>query len=176
MERKLRNEELERLSNEEFKEAEKLPLLILLDNVRSAVNVGSVFRTADAFRIEKVLLSGITPSPDRKVRKTALGATESVDWERVEDPIEAVRHHRERGYRTHGIEQTRKALSLRDFNPELNAPHMLVLGHEVDGIGEDLIHELDDCILIEQFGTKHSLNVSVCCGIFLWEFHRKLRG
>lgn len=175
MDRKLRNEELDRLTTEAFKAASKLPLVVLLDNVRSSVNVGSVFRTGDAFRIEKLLLSGITPSPDRKMRKTALGATESVDWERVEDPKDAIRTYRNAGYRIHGIEQTEGARSLEELELEEAAGHLVVLGHEVDGIGEELLGEMDDHIAIEQYGTKHSLNISVCNGIVLWEFQKRLR-
>ncbi|MFB6258095.1 MAG: TrmH family RNA methyltransferase [Flavobacteriales bacterium] len=176
MNRKIPNEEMNRLSIEAFKEASKLPLVVLLDNVRSAVNVGSVFRTGDAFRIQKVLLSGITPSPDRKMRKTALGATESVNWDRVEDPLEALRSYREQGYRCWGIEQTKEATPLRDgLELEQANGHLLVLGHEVDGVQERVLEGTDHCLYIEQFGTKHSLNISVCTGILLWEFQKRSR-
>ncbi len=175
MGRKVRNEEMERLSVEAFKTAEKLPLVVLLDNVRSAVNVGSVFRTGDAFRIEKVLLSGITPSPDRKMRKTALGATESVDWERVDDPHRTLWEYGNKGYIRWGIEQTADACSLDAFELPEASGHLIVLGHEVDGIQEELLEGMDRCLYIEQSGTKHSLNISVCNGIVLWEFRKQLR-
>lgn len=174
MDRKLSNDEMERLSIEAFKAATKLPLVVLLDNVRSAVNVGSVFRTGDAFRIEKVVLSGITPSPDRKMRKTALGATESVDWERTEDPVRTVRDYQERAYRCWGIEQTKDAVPLQELSFGKEEGHLLILGHEVDGIQEELLANCDDSLFIEQGGTKHSLNISVCNGIVLWEFQKKL--
>ncbi len=174
MESKIPNDEMDRLSVESFKEAEKRPIVVLLDNVRSAVNVGSVFRTGDAFRIEKVLLSGITPSPDRKVRKTALGATESVDWERVDDPIRTLQAYGEKGYYRWGIEQTREATPLESLETGDAKGHLLILGHEVDGIQEELLTYTDACLYIEQFGTKHSLNISVCNGIVLWEFQKRL--
>jgi tRNA G18 (ribose-2'-O)-methylase SpoU len=175
MDSKLRNDEMERLSVDAFKRAEKLPLVILLDNVRSAVNVGSVFRTGDAFRIEKLLLSGITPSPDRKMRKTALGATDSVDWERTHDPEETLRAYGEKGYFRWAVEQTRKANSLETLELPRAAGHLIILGHEVEGIQEELLKGVDGCLYIEQYGTKHSLNISVCNGIVLWEFQKRLR-
>lgn len=175
MDRKLSNEEMDRLSVEDFKRAEKIPLVVLLDNVRSAVNVGSVFRTGDAFRIEKVLLSGITPSPDRKMRKTALGATESVDWERTEAPLKSINAYRDAGYNCWGIEQTQEAIPLEKMERGQEKGELLILGHEVDGIRPELLEACDHCLYIEQYGTKHSLNISVCNGIVLWEVQKRFR-
>jgi 23S rRNA (guanosine2251-2'-O)-methyltransferase len=175
MDRKLSNEEMDRLSVEAFKQAEKIPLVVLLDNVRSAVNVGSVFRTGDAFRIEKVLLSGITPSPDRKMRKTALGATESVEWERAEEPLKSIRAYGEAGYKCWGIEQTQEAVPLEEMERGQEKGELLILGHEVDGIRPELLEACDSCLSIEQYGTKHSLNISVCNGIVLWEVQKRFR-
>lgn len=175
MARKISNDELGRMSLEAFKASKKIPLVVLLDNVRSAVNVGSVFRTGDAFRIEKVLLSGITPSPDRKMRKTALGATESVEWERVEDPLRTLEEYRQKDYLSWGIEQTLEAHSLGSMELPEASGHLIILGHEVDGIQEEILDDTDHCLFIEQFGTKHSLNISTCNGIVLWEFQKQLR-
>lgn len=173
--RKLKNEELERLSVEAFKEAEKLPITLVLDNVRSMHNVGAAFRTADAFLVEKIYLCGITAQPPhREINKTALGATESVAWEYVKDASILVSDLKEEGFRIIGIEQTDECIPLQDFLPYKDKKFCLIFGHEVSGISEQVIEMCDTCIEIPQFGTKHSLNVSVSIGIVLWDFFSKL--
>ena len=173
--RKLKNEELERLSVEAFKKAKKLPIVVVLDNIRSMHNVGSAFRTADAFLVEKVYLCGITAQPPhREINKTALGATESVDWEYVKDVSTLVSDLKEDGFRIIGIEQTDESIPLQDFLPYKDQKFCLIFGHEVSGIHEQVIDLCDTSIEIPQFGTKHSLNVSVSIGIVLWDFFSKL--
>ncbi len=173
--RKLKNEELERLSVEEFKQAKKLSIVVVLDNVRSMHNVGSAFRSADAFLIDKVYLCGITAQPPhREINKTALGATESVDWEYVEDAGTLVSKLKEDGYRIIGIEQTDESVPLQDFLPYKDQKFCLIFGHEVSGVSDKVIEMTDTCIEIPQFGTKHSLNVSVSIGVVLWDFFAKL--
>lgn len=173
--KKLKLEELGRISVDEFKEAEKLPVCILLDNVRSLHNVGSAFRTADAFRIEKIFLTGITGTPPhREIQKSALGATESVVWEYVDNSAEAVKKIKASGYEIIIIEQTTASKPIHEFGLEANKKYCLVFGNEVDGVSDDVIALGDQALEIPQAGTKHSLNISVCLGIVVWEFFRKL--
>ncbi|MBK9257403.1 MAG: RNA methyltransferase [Saprospiraceae bacterium] len=168
--RKLKLEELNRVSQEEFIKLSKIPVIVVLDNVRSAMNVGSVFRTADAFAFEKVILCGITAiPPNREITKTAIGATESVSWEYYENTAEAVKSLKAEGYVIAGIEQTDKSVSLDHYKPD-KIKTALVFGNEVEGISDDVLEWVDVCIEIPQFGTKHSLNVSVCAGIVMWEY------
>lgn len=169
--KKIKNEELHRLSNEEFKDAEKNPIVVILDNVRSLNNVGSAFRTGDAFRIEKLFLTGITGiPPHRDINKTALGATESVSWEYREDVLGLVKELNELGYCTVAIEQVRDAQMLNQYNFKNKQKYALVFGNEVFGVNKEVVEEVTDCIEIPQFGTKHSLNISVSIGVVLWEF------
>jgi len=174
--KKLKLEELGRISVSEFKDAEKSPVCIVLDNVRSLHNVGSAFRTADAFRIEKIYLTGITGTPPhREIQKSALGATESVAWEYVESPGGVVQKLKAEGYKIIVIEQTTESKSLNDFTPHSGAKYCIVFGNEVNGVSDDVVAEADTAIEIPQIGTKHSLNVSVCLGIVCWEFFKKLK-
>lgn len=174
--KKLKLEELGRITIHEFKEVEKLPVCIVLDNVRSLHNVGSAFRTADAFRIEKIYLTGITGTPpNREIHKTALGATDSVDWEYVDDSTEAIRQVKNEGYRIVAIEQTTESTPLQSFRLENNQKVCLVFGNEVNGVREEIIELADQALEIPQAGTKHSLNVSVCLGIVIWEVYKHLR-
>jgi 23S rRNA (guanosine2251-2'-O)-methyltransferase len=174
--KKLKLEELGRISVNEFKEAAKIPVCILLDNVRSLHNVGSAFRTADAFRIEKIYLTGITGTPPhREIQKTALGATDSVEWEHSESPVNVIQHLITQDYKIVIIEQTTKSVPLQEFMPEKNHKFCLVFGNEVDGVSEEVIQLADHAIEIPQSGTKHSLNISVCLGIVVWEFFKKIK-
>lgn len=173
--KKLKLEELGRISVDEFKEAEKLPVCIVLDNVRSLHNVGSSFRTADAFRVEKIYLTGITGTPPhREIQKSALGATESVAWEYVEDSAEAVKNIKAAGYEIIIIEQTTASKPIHEFTPVVGKKYCLVFGNEVDGVSEGVLEHGDHALEIPQSGTKHSFNISVCLGIVAWEFFRKL--
>ena len=168
--KKLKLEGLGRITIDEFKEAEKLPVSILLDNVRSLHNVGSAFRTADSFRIEKIYLTGITGAPPhREIHKTALGSTDSVAWEYFEKPEEAARKLKAKGHQIVIIEQTTESISLQQFAPEKGKKYCLVFGNEVHGVSEPVIGLGDVAIEIPQSGTKHSLNISVCLGIVVWE-------
>lgn len=174
--RKLANEELDRKTVDEFKSADKLPVCILLDNIRSLNNVGSAFRTSDAFLIEKIYLGGITGTPPhRDIQKTALGATESVAWEHVESPMELVKQLKAKGYTIVSIEQVDKSVMLDDFTPEPNKKYCLVFGNEVFGVDEEVVAASDLCLEIPQHGTKHSLNISVSLGIVVWDFYKKLK-
>jgi tRNA G18 (ribose-2'-O)-methylase SpoU len=172
--RKLKLDELERLSVDEFKKVKKIPVIAVLDNIRSAMNVGSIFRTADAFAIEKIIICGISATPpNREITKTAIGATESVEWEYFENIVEAIAQLKSSGYLIAGVEQTTDSVLLGKSNIEFEKV-AVVFGNEVDGVHDDIIDQLDLCIEIPQFGTKHSLNVSVCAGIVLWELSKKL--
>jgi 23S rRNA (guanosine2251-2'-O)-methyltransferase len=174
--RKLQNDELNRLSLDEFRRAGKIPLVVVLDNVRSMHNIGSVFRSADAFLVERILLCGITAVPPHKdIHKSALGATDSVKWEYFKDTQDAVLILRKEGYRIIGIEQAEGNISLTDFKASPGEKYAVIFGHEVRGVQQDVIDQCDLCIEIPQFGTKHSLNISVCAGIVIWEFYRKIR-
>jgi 23S rRNA (guanosine2251-2'-O)-methyltransferase len=173
--KKLKLEELGRISVDEFKDAEKIPVCIVLDNVRSLHNVGSAFRTADAFRIEKIYLTGITGTPPhREIQKSALGATESVAWEYVESPAKAIQDLKNQHYQIVIIEQTTESKALNSFTPQPGAKYCLVFGNEVNGVSEEVIAQGDLALEIPQIGTKHSLNISVCLGIVCWEFFKKL--
>jgi 23S rRNA (guanosine2251-2'-O)-methyltransferase len=172
--RKLTMEELHRLEPEEFKKAEKNSVIILLDNVRSLHNVGSAFRTADAFRIEKILLCGITGTPpNREIHKTALGATESVSWEHHQNSSEAAEALKKDGWKLIVLEQTSGSIHLQIFIPEKKGKYCFVFGNEVSGVENDLIKISDTIVEIPQFGTKHSLNISVSIGIVLWDYFIK---
>lgn len=173
--KKLKLQELERLSVEDFKSSEKIPLIIVIDNVRSALNVGSIFRTADALGCEAVYICGISATPPHKeVHKTAIGATESVDWKYFESTLEAVQHLHDQEYAVYAIEQTDESVPLHTFQPA--GKTAIILGNEVKGVSSEVLPDVDGAIEIEQFGTKHSFNVSVCCGIAAWSISRALRG
>jgi 23S rRNA (guanosine2251-2'-O)-methyltransferase len=167
--KKLKPEELNRLSVEAFKKMPKTPVVIVLDNIRSALNVGSIFRTADAFALESVCLCGITAQPPhREILKTAIGATESVDWRWFPQTIDAVRELKESGYYIAGVEQTDESVMLQDFSAPKDRSLALVFGNEVGGLSDDILPLLDACLEIPQYGSKHSLNVAVCAGIVVW--------
>ncbi len=168
--RKLLNSELNRPDTESYKKLQKLPCIVVLDNVRSQHNIGSVFRTSDAFRMEAIYLCGITATPPhREIHKTALGATESVDWKYFDSTLEALRILKDAGYKIYGIEQTSDSIPLKEFKIVKSEKIALVFGHEVHGVSQEAVDACDACIEIEQYGTKHSLNVSVCAGIVIWE-------
>ncbi|SDL68915.1 SpoU rRNA Methylase family protein [Catalinimonas alkaloidigena] len=174
--RKLSNEELDRPSVADFKSKEKNPFVLVLDNVRSLLNVGSVFRTADAFLAERVILCGITGRPPhREINKTALGATESVVWEYVEDTLAAIEQLRAEGYQIASLEQADQSVMLSQFTPDPAARYAFVLGHEVGGVRADVVAASDLCLEIPQGGTKHSLNVSVAAGVVAWDYVSKTR-
>ncbi len=173
--KKLKLEELGRVSTEEYKSLKKLPIIILLDNVRSLHNVGSAFRTGDAFRIDKICLTGITGQPPhREIQKTALGATESVDWLYFQNGIDAIQQVKNDGYQIIIIEQTSESIPLQDFQFDLKSKYCLVFGNEVEGVSQEIIDQGDIAIEIPQSGTKHSINISVCVGIVVWEMYKKL--
>ena len=173
--RKLTIAELERKSLEEFKDAKKLPLVLVLDSVRSLHNVGSVFRNADAFAVEKIYLCGISATPPhREINKTALGATESVAWEYVEDTRTVIKKLKERNFDVYALEQTAESTYLSDFNVKANKI-ALIFGHEVKGVQQAVIDLCDGAIEIPQLGTKHSFNVSVSAGIAMWELYKKMK-
>ncbi|UXE65975.1 MAG: RNA methyltransferase [Chryseotalea sp. WA131a] len=172
--KKLQLEELGRITVDEFKEAAKIPVCILLDNVRSLHNVGSAFRTADSFRVEKIYLTGITGTPPhREIQKTALGATESVAWEYFEHPAEAVKKLKEQHYKIVIVEQTTDSIPLQTFASHPNEKYCLVFGNEVHGVSDEVIELGDLALEIPQIGTKHSLNISVCLGIVVWEMFKR---
>ena len=172
--KKLSMEELNRLTVDEFREAPKTPLTIALDNVRSMHNVGSAFRTADAFRIEKIILGGITGRPPhREINKTALGATETVSWTHEERLAPALERLKSAGYVVVSFEQTTKSLPLQEFSVEINKKYCFVFGNEVFGVNDEVLNLSDYCVEIPQFGSKHSLNVSVAIGIAVWDYFQK---
>lgn len=174
--RKLKNSELDRLTNEAFKKIKKTPLIVILDNIRSLNNIGSVFRTSDAFLIEKVYLCGITAKPPHKdIHKTALGATDSVDWEYVEDTLSLINDLKKQGVKVASIEQAVDSIELQDFQPEKNKKLAVVFGNEIKGVDQKVVNISDYCIEIPQYGTKHSLNISVSCGVVLWDLFSKLK-
>ena len=174
--RKLANSELNRLDIEQFKKAEKTPLIVILDNVRSLNNIGSVFRTCDAFLIEKIYLCGITATPPNKeIHKTALGATDSVAWEYEENTLSAVEKLKEQGAYIISIEQAENSTMLNDFEPNRNQKYAIIFGNEVKGVEQEVVSASDEVIEIPQYGTKHSLNISVSAGIAIWELAMKLR-
>lgn len=170
--KKLSMDELNRLSPEEFKAAQKNKIVIILDNIRSMHNVGSVFRTADAFAVEKIILCGITARPPhRDIEKSALGATTTVTWEYEESTLNAVNKLKNSGYRVLAIEQTEDSTELQDFEFNYHSPYAIVLGNEVEGVQQEVINACEGCIEIPQFGTKHSFNVSVTTGIVMWQVY-----
>ena len=174
--KKLLNSELNRLSVEEFKQVEKHPVCVVLDNVRSQHNIGSVFRTCDAFLIEALYLCGITATPPhREIQKTALGATESVHWEYAEGAADVVKLLKQKGYRIIAVEQTEKSIPLHEYRCSHGIKYALVFGHEVNGVGQAVVDLCDESIEIPQLGTKHSVNIAVSAGIVLWEFFRFFR-
>jgi 23S rRNA (guanosine2251-2'-O)-methyltransferase len=168
--------DLNRLSNDEFKSSEKMPVVIVLDDVRSAYNVGSIFRTADAFRVAGIYLCGISARPPHKdITKTALGATESVEWKYFDDAQEAVSLLKNEGFMIFAIEQADKSIALDRFLPEKGFKFAFIFGHEVFGVNEELLALSDGCIEIPQFGTKHSFNVAISAGIVLWDVTNKIK-
>ncbi len=172
--RKLQMEEMNRLSVEAFKEAEKFPYVIVLDNIRSLNNVGSFFRTADAFRAECIYLGGFTQAPPhREITKSALGAELAVPWEKAEDTLALVQTLKEQGYVLVAIEQAEGSIPLQHFHPATGRKYAFVFGNEVEGVSEEIMAQVDHCVEIPQFGTKHSFNVSVSAGIVLWKFVEK---
>jgi len=168
--------QLNRLSPEGFKSSEKMPVVIVLDDVRSAYNVGSIFRTADAFRVSGIYICGISARPPHKdISKTALGATESVEWKYFQDVREAVTALKEDAYKIYAIEQVDESISLEEFIPIKESKLALIFGHEVFGVKEELLALTDGCLEIPQFGTKHSFNVAISAGIVLWELSKKMK-
>ena len=174
--RKLKNSELERLAVKEFKRAKKTPLIVILDNIRSLNNIGSVFRTSDAFLIEKIYLCGITAKPPHKdIHKTALGATDSVEWEHVEDTFKLIKKLQAEGILVASIEQAENSVQLQNFTPSKNKKLAIIFGNEVKGVQQQIVSISDYCIEIPQYGTKHSLNISVSCGVVLWDLFNKMQ-
>ncbi|MFI1744371.1 RNA methyltransferase [Thalassobellus sediminis] len=174
--RKLKNSELDRLSVDAFKGAKKTPIIIILDNIRSLNNIGSVFRTSDAFLIEKIYLCGITATPPHKdIHKTALGSTDTVDWEYAENTIDLIEKLKTENIKICTIEQAENTIMLNDFTPETNITYALVFGNEVKGVAQEVVSASDIIIEIPQFGTKHSLNISVSCGVVVWDVFSKLK-
>jgi 23S rRNA (guanosine2251-2'-O)-methyltransferase len=173
--RKLKLDELNRATIDEFKVQDKLPVAVVLDNVRSMHNIGSIFRTSDGFAVEQVCLCGITAQPPhREIEKTALGATQSVNWTYFETPLEAVTKLRADGYKIIAIEQAENSIMLNTFTPAANEKYALIFGNEVNGVSDEVMQQIDACIEIPQFGTKHSFNIVVSAGIVLWDFFAKL--
>lgn len=174
--RKLKITELNRISAEEFKKVDKLPLVVILDNVRSLHNIGSVFRTSDAFRVECIYLCGITATPPHpEMHKTALGAEFTVDWKYVNNAVEAVDNLRQEGYIVFSVEQAENSIMLENIQLEQGKRYAVVLGNEVKGVQQEVIDHSDGCIEIPQYGTKHSLNVSVTAGIVIWDLFKQLK-
>jgi len=174
--RKLKNSELVRPSIEEFKSLNKIPIIIVLDNIRSLNNIGSIFRTSDAFRIDRLHLCGITATPPhREIQKTALGATESLDWKYFNNTIDSMMYLKEKKYKIVAVEQLDKSIDLRKFTPKISEKLALVFGNEINGISDDILSLIDMGIEIPQFGTKHSFNVSVSVGIVLWHIFNQLQ-
>lgn len=174
--RKLKNSELDRISPSEFKEVEKSPIIIILDNIRSLNNIGSVFRTADAFLITKIYLCGITATPPHKdITKTALGATESVHWEYSKSTLEVIEKLKLEAVQIIAIEQAEHSVSLLDFKLQKNKKYAFVFGNEVKGVTQDVVNASDTVVEIPQYGTKHSLNISVSTGVVIWDAFSKLK-
>jgi len=173
--RKLKNSELQRLSVKEFIDAPKTPIIVILDNIRSLNNIGSVFRTSDAFLIEKIYLCGITATPPNKdIHKTALGSTDAVSWEYAKNTLDLVKKLKSQNIKIVSIEQAEKAIMLQNFKPENNCTYAVIFGNEVKGVGQDVVDASDLVIEIPQFGTKHSLNISVSAGVVLWDMFSKM--
>ena len=174
--RKLKNEELGRIDPEGFKSAEKTPIVVVLDNVRSMHNVGSAFRTGDAFAIEKIYLCGITAQPPhREIHKTALGATDTVEWEHVESTEVLCDRLKKEGYKVAAIEQADESISLEKYQPNPTDKIAVIFGNEVFGVEDKVVEKADFCLEIPQFGTKHSMNVSVSMGVVLWDLVKKVK-
>ena len=174
--RKLENSELDRKSIEDFKQSEKTPIIIVLDDIRSLHNIGSVFRTADAFLVEKIYLCGITATPPNKeIHKTALGATETVAWKHSKNVLEVIENLKSEKVTVLAIEQVESAIFLQDFEVEKNKKYALVFGNEVFGVSQEAVAICDGCIEIPQLGTKHSLNISVSAGIVVWDLFKKMK-
>lgn len=174
--KKLSLKELNRINVKEFKALEKTPFVIVLDNVRSALNVGSVFRTSDAFALSKVYLCGITAKPPhREILKTAIGATDSVDWEYHKSTVEVIQQLKNDDFEILGVEQAAESVYLQDFKIDNSKKYAIVMGNEVKGVSNEVMKLLDVCLEVPQFGTKHSLNISVCTGIVVWELFRQFK-
>jgi 23S rRNA (guanosine2251-2'-O)-methyltransferase len=170
-------EELDRLTKEEFQTSEKSPIVVVLENVRSMHNVGSVFRTSDAFLVEKIYLCGFTPNPPhREIQKTALGATESVAWEAIAETPVLINKLKQEGYLVYAVEQIHNSVALNEFTPSIDSKIALVFGNEAEGVSEEAILACDGAIEIPQFGSKHSFNISVSAGIVLWDIFNKMKG
>ena len=173
--RKLKNNELGRISVDEFKTVKKTPIIVVLDNIRSLNNIGSVFRTSDAFLIEKIYLCGICATPPNKeIHKTALGATESVAWEYVEDTLTLIQKLKDSNIKVLAIEQAENSTKLDAFYPKKDEKYAIVMGNEVKGVQQEVVNAADLCIEIPQLGTKHSLNISVTTGVVLWDLFQKM--
>jgi len=173
--KKLSMDELNRLSTEEFKEIEKFPYILILDDIRSMNNIGSVFRTGDAFKVEKIYLCGITATPPhREIQKTALGADETVVWEHVENVLALVKKLKSEGVIVVAVEQVENSISLLSFEPAENQKYAFVFGNEVFGVNQSVVEQTDFCLEIPQYGTKHSLNISVTVGVVAWDFVSKV--
>ena len=173
--KKLKNSELSRLSIDEFKNTSKTPVIVILDNIRSAHNVGSIFRTCDAFLIDKIILCGITAiPPNKEIRKTALGSSESVDWRYYKNTEEVIMKLKKKDYQIIAVEQANKSIKLESFRPENEKRYAIIFGNEIKGISQKIIDNSDSVIEIPQFGTKHSLNVSVSAGIVIWDIFSKI--
>ena len=173
--RKIKNSELNRLSVEDFKSAKKSPIIIVLDNIRSLNNIGSIFRTADAFLIDHIYLCGITATPPHKdIQKTALGSTDSLNWSYEKDTLSLVKKLQSKKIKVIAVEQVENSVMLQDFKTTSNDVYALVFGHEVKGVSQEVVSQCDIAIEIPQHGTKHSFNISVSCGIVLWEFFSKI--
>lgn len=174
--RKLSLKELNRVSVDTFKEQEKSPIVLVLDNIRSALNVGSAFRTADAFALEKICLCGITAKPPhREILKTAIGATSSVDWVYFENTQDAIAQLRSNAYQIVAVEQAEESIPLQAFTFDSDSRIALIFGNEVKGVADEVMDQLDACIEVPQFGTKHSLNISVCIGVVVWDLFKKIK-
>ena len=173
--KKLSMDELCRISVEDFKVSEKIPLVVVLDNIRSLNNIGSVFRTADAFRVAKIMLCGITATPPhRDIHKTALGAENSVDWEYYENTVDCINSLKANGYKVYAVEQADESMMLQNFEIKENDKIAIIVGNEVDGVDDEAIYASDGCLEIPQYGTKHSLNVSIATGIVIWDVFTKM--
>lgn len=173
--RKLKLDELDRVSIEDFKKQEKLPVIVVLDNVRSMHNIGSIFRTSDGFAVEKIYLCGITAQPPhREIEKTALGATQSIEWVYYENVTHAIKDLKDLAYKIIAIEQAENSVMLSNYKPALSEKYVLIFGNEVQGVSDEAMSMIDTCIEIPQFGTKHSFNIVVSAGIVLWDFFSKL--
>ena len=174
--KKLKLDELNRVGIEEFRDQEKLPVVVVLDNLRSMHNIGSIFRTADGFSIEKLFLCGITAQPPhREIEKTALGATQSVAWTHFETTLDAITFLRNDGYQIIAVEQASGSVMLNTYKPTASNKYALIFGNEVNGVDEEVMDQIDECIEIPQFGTKHSFNVVISAGIVLWDFFAKMK-